>query len=157
MATPITRQFIEDFYRARISCDPERIALFLDDDVEWCIAGPVELMHFCGERRGKQAVIDALVRHVPAQLEVVGMEPEEVLVDGERAAALCLLTAKHARTGRTISYRCAQFLHFRDGRIARFRVLIDSFDAAEQMLGHTIDVSTGDEPAGEAIGNRIAV
>jgi ketosteroid isomerase-like protein len=151
MTTHVTRELVHDYYQARVSRDPARIGPFLDDDIHWSIAGPVDLMHFCGERRGKQAVIDAIVRHVPSQLEVTGMELEEVLIDGDRAATFSRLTARQISTGRTITYRCANFLHFRDNRIIRFHALIDSFDAAEQMLGHAIDVSVGEAAADDQV------
>ena len=141
MATPVSRQLVQDYYQARLSRDPARIAAFLDDDVEWSIAGPIDLLHFCGERRGKHAVIDAIVRHVPTLLEVSGMQLDEILIDGDRAATFSRLTAKHTVTGRSISYRCANFLQFRNNKIIRFYGLMDSFDAAEQMLGHAIDLS----------------
>ena len=157
MTTPVSRDLVRDFYQARITRDPARIAPFLDDNVEWSIAGPVDLLHFCGERRGKQAVIDAIVRHVPSLLVVNGMQIEEILIDGDRAATFSRLTAIHAGSGRTVSYRCAQFLRFRDSKIVTFRALIDSFDAAEQILGHAIDVSHAASPGRTNTGNRIPV
>jgi hypothetical protein len=41
------------------------------------------------------------------------------------------LTAVHACTERTVSYRSAQFNLAQDGKIVNFRGLIDSYDAAE--------------------------
>lgn len=64
------------------------------------------------------------------------MNFEEILIEGERAATFMRLSAIHAATGRAVSYRCAQFLRFSDGELVEFRALIDSFDAAEQVLGH---------------------
>jgi ketosteroid isomerase-like protein len=143
----VTRKLVQDYYAARLSRDPARIAPFLDDDIQWSIVGPVNLMHFCGERRGKQAVIDAIVRHVPAQLEVTAMELEEIVIDGDRVATFSRLTARHSGTGRTVTYRCANFLQFRDNRIVRFHGLMDSFDAAEQILGHRINVAGAGDAA----------
>ena len=158
MATHVTRQLVHDYYQARLSRDPARLAAFLDDDIQWSIAGPVDLMPFCGQRRGKQAVIDAIVRHVPSQLEVTDMELDEVLVDGDRAATFSRLTARHTRTGRVITYRCANFLHFRNNRIIRFHGLMDTFDAAEQMLGHAIDVRSREPESDIAVvGDVVAV
>jgi len=62
MAQPLTREFIESFYRARLSRDPERVGPYLDDDVDWLITGPIELLQFCGQRRGKTQVLDIIVR-----------------------------------------------------------------------------------------------
>ena len=157
MPTPISRQLVRDYFQACVSRDPERIARFLDDDVEWSLGGPVDLLPFCGQRHGKSAVIDTIVRLAPSSIRLTEMEPEELLIDGDRAASLLRLSAIHASTGRTVSYRCAQFLRFHDGKLVEFRALIDSFDAAEQVLGHPINTALDAPPEIEARGNRIAL
>jgi ketosteroid isomerase-like protein len=157
MPTSISRELVTEYFQAQIAREPVRLATFLDDAVKWSVTGPVDLLHFCGEWNGKQAVIDAIVRRVPSLLKVTGMDFEEILVDGERAATFTRLTAIHAGTGRTVSYRCAQFLRFSDGKLIEFRALIDSFDAAEQVLGHPINTSLDAPPAIATSGNRIAL
>jgi ketosteroid isomerase-like protein len=141
MAGPISHQLIRDYYQAQVSRDPARIGPLLDDNIEWSIGGPIDLLQFCGERHGKQQVIDAIVRQIPSVLAVTAMNIDEILTDGDRAATFVRLSGVHASNGRTVSYRCAQFLRFRDGKLVEFRALIDSFDAAEQMLGHTIEAA----------------
>jgi ketosteroid isomerase-like protein len=162
MTTPIShqlvsQQLVRDYFQAQLTRDPAKLAPYLDDAVKWSVTGPVDLLHFCGECNGKQAVIDAIVRRVPSLLRLTGMEIEEILVDGERAATFTRLSAIHADTGRTVSYRCAQFLRFRDGKLVEFHALIDSFDAAEQVLGHPINTSLDAPPAIATRGNRVAL
>ena len=134
MTSGISRGFVQGYFRACVSRDPERIAAFLDDDVEWSLCGPVDLLPFCGQRRGKAAVVDTLTRLVPSVIRLTKMDLEQILIDGDRAASYMHLTAVHACAGRTVSYRSAQFILARDGKILDFRGLIDSFDAAEQVL-----------------------
>src|SRR5262245_45408617 len=141
MDAPVRRSVVEAFYRAFASRDPDAIAPFIADDAKWLIIGPVDVLTFCGERRGQEAILD-LFRHViPAVLRFTGFVPEILLVDGDRAATLSRVTAVQHATGRTISYRCSQFLRFRADQVIDFRSVIDSFDAAEQMLGHHIDLT----------------
>jgi ketosteroid isomerase-like protein len=135
------RQLARDFYQARMSRNPAKIAPFLDEDVTWSISGPVELIPFCGERRGKEAVIDAIVRVAPALLTVTKLEFEELLVDGDRAAGFTRVTAVQTSTKRIISYQRAELFIFRDNKIISYRAILDSFDVAEQVLGHQIDIS----------------
>lgn len=156
MTTGISRELVQSYFQACVSRDPERIGRFLDDEVEWSLGGPVDLLPFCGQRRGKDAVVDTLVRLVPSVFRLTKMELEQVLIDGDRAASYMHLSAVHATTGRTVSYRSAQFIRFRDGKIVDFRGLIDSFDAAEQALGHAINLS-GSALAVAADGNRVAL
>jgi ketosteroid isomerase-like protein len=156
MASAVLSQLVRDFYQARMSRDPARIAPFLDEDVTWSISGPVDLIPFCGERQGKKAVIDAIVRIVPTLLTVTKLDIEELVVDSERAAGFTKLTAIQIGTGRVISYHRAEFFRFRGNKILAYRSILDSFDAAEQMLGRTIDLSQTPKQAGD-VGDRIAV
>jgi len=154
MAQTITRDFIEGFYRARLSRDADLIAPYLDDRVDWLIAGPFELLQFCGQRHGKVEVLDTLTRVMPAIMHVTKIELDAVLTDGDRAATFSRLTGILSGSGRVISYHQAQFMTFSDGRIVEYRSIIDSFDAAEQMIGHPIALSDG--PC-EIDGERVAV
>ena len=155
MAQQLTRQFVEEFYRARLSRDPARIEPYLDDDVNWLIAGPIELLQFCGQRRGKAEVLDTIVRLMPSIMHVAKVELESLLIDHDRAATYSRLTGIQSGTGRTISYHQAQFMHFRNGKIVEYRCIIDSFDAAEQMIGHPIELAT--TPRQDADDTRVAI
>jgi ketosteroid isomerase-like protein len=155
MAQPITREFIESFYHARLSRDPERIEPFLDDNVDWLITGPFELLQFCGQRHGKAEVLDTLVRVMPSIMHVTKLELGALLVDRDRAATFNRLTGVLVSNNRIISYHQAQFLKFRNGKIVEYRCIIDSFDAAEQMIGHPIAVN--EIPCTFTSGERVAV
>ena len=148
----VTREWVEAFNDAYAGRQMDRLASFLHDDVRWVISGPVDLMPFCGERRGKQAVLDMVARIAPRQFAVVSFAPELVLIDGDRASTLCRASGERAANGRTIGWRVAQFMRFRDQKIVEYCSVIDSFDAAEQVLGHAIELD-----AGESLGQRDAV
>jgi len=146
MAPPVARTTVAAFYQAYASRDPAKIAPFIDDNVEWMIVGPIDLFHFCGRRRGKAAVLELFGRTIPDILQVTGVVSDMLLVDGDQVAALNRLTAIQRATGRIISYRVAQFLRFRNDKVVDFRSLIDSFDAAEQVLGHHIALRVDESP-----------
>jgi ketosteroid isomerase-like protein len=153
MTEPVPRQVAEAFYRAYAARDAGKVEEFLADDVEWTISGPVDLLRFCGTRRGKTAVRDLIERQVPEVFRVFSFVPDAMLVDGDRVATLNRLSAKRSCDGRVISYRLAHFTRFRNGKIIEHLSLIDSFDAVEQVLGHALAVDA-DQPAG---GNLVAV
>jgi ketosteroid isomerase-like protein len=144
MSEPVSRATVEAFYRAYGAQDLKGTAGFLADDVEWTISGPIDVLQFCGTHRGKAAVLHMMERVVPQVFDTVKFELITMVVDGDRAAALNRLTARHKGDARVISYRVAHFLRFRDGKIVGNLSLIDSFDAAEQVLGHPL---TAPEPA----------
>ena len=153
MSEPVSRTLVEVFYQAYAERNADKIGRFLADNVEWSISGPVDVLPFCGTRRGKAAVLDMIVRLIPEVFRVFRFAHDAVLVDGDQAATLARLSAKSG-DGRIISYRLAHFLSFRDGKIIRNLSLIDSFDAAEQVLGHPLDLREGER---RDIGDLIAV
>lgn len=138
MTNAVPRSVVKAFYEAYASRDAKRVAEFLDDDVEWTISGPVDVLPFCGTRHGKAAVLDLIERLVPETFRVVSFVPTSMVVDGDRVATLNRLSATHTGDGRVISYRLAHFIRFRAGKVISNLSLIDSFDAAEQVLGHPL-------------------
>lgn len=151
MSEPVSRATVEAFYRAYGARDVKRTADFLADDVVWTISGPIDVLPFCGTYRGATAVLDMMERVVPQVFDIVKFDPSTMLVDGERAATLSRLSAKHKGDGRVISYRVAHFLRFHDGKVVENVSLLDSFDAVEQVLGHPLTAPEEDSGAGDLI------
>jgi ketosteroid isomerase-like protein len=133
--------WIADFYRAYITRDAELLDTVVDDDIDWLLAGPADQIDFFGRRRGKDAVIEVVTRIMPCYFHLTDFEIEHLLVQGERAAFYGHLRARQRDTGRAIRYRGSHFTRARDGRIVSFRGIADTFDAAEQVVGHPIDVT----------------
>ena len=160
MANSVTRALVDAFYEAYASHDTARLAAFLHDDVRWQITGPVDVLPFCGLRRGKAAVIDLADRVVPSVYRVVSFQQDSVLVDGDRVATLNRMSGRRCADGRSISYRLAHFIRFSDGKVIENISLLDSFDAAEQMLGHPLEVDNAapaDLPELSDAGSIVAV
>jgi ketosteroid isomerase-like protein len=149
MTQPISRARVAAFYRAYASRDVEKIAPFIDDDVTWTISGPVDYLRFCGTHHGKAAVLDLIHRQVPAVLRVFSFVADSIVVDGDQVATLSRQSSKRAADGRVISYRVANFMRFRDGKLVENVSLLDSFDAVEQVLGYPLAAQV--TPAGEGI------
>ena len=157
MTTAVSRTTVAAFFQAFASKDPVKLAPFLHDDVVWLVAGPVELIRYCGERRGPAAVLDMFSRIAPAILRLTGFRPEMLLVDGNQCAMLARLTGEVPETGRVISYRCTQFIQFVDEKVIAYRSVIDSFDAAQQFLGHPIGLSPSMQAPEMMRGQQVAV
>ena len=149
MTQPILRARVAAFYRAYASRDVEKIAPFIDDDVTWTISGPVDYLRFCGTHHGKAAVLDLIHRQVPAVLRVFSFVADSIVVDGDQVATLSRQSSKRAADGRVISYRVANFMRFRDGKLVENISLLDSFDAVEQVLGYPLSAQLN--PASEGI------
>jgi len=143
MAYAVPRAVAETFYKVYAAREIEKIAAFLHDDVEWTISGPVDVLPFCGVHRGKADVLDLIKRRVPEVLRVFSFLPDEFLVEGDQVATLNRLSARRTDDGRVISYRVANFIRFRDDKVIENLSLLDSFDAVEQLLGHSLAVHDG--------------
>jgi ketosteroid isomerase-like protein len=143
MAYAVPRAVVDAFYKVYAARDVDKIAEFLDDDVEWTISGPVDVLRFCGTHRGKVAVLDLIKRQVPQVLRVFSFVPDAILVEGDQVAMLNRLSARRTDDGRVISYRVANFMRFRDGKVVGNLSLLDSFDVVEQVLGHPLAVHDG--------------
>jgi ketosteroid isomerase-like protein len=153
MSEPVSRTTVEAFYQAYSSRDPERIGAMVDDNVEWYVGGPADVMVVCGSWRGKKAVIDRF-RQVPKVIQFRTLEIESLLVDGDTSAMFGRVSSIHRASGRLICHRASHLVRYRDGKVIYFRVINDSLDAAEQFVGHRIDLMS--DPDG-GMGDLIAV
>jgi ketosteroid isomerase-like protein len=140
MTAQITRDYAEAFFGALATRDPERIEPFLDEQIDWLLVAPVELFPHCGQRFGKAAVLDAY-QNISHNMATMASTRDFLLVDGETASILVRLTLRHRQTARQVNMRLAQFVRFRDGKAIECCAVIDSLGVAEQVLGHTFDLT----------------
>ncbi len=143
MNSPVSRSAVEAFFMVYAARDPQKLGAFLHEDVVWTISGPIEVLSYCGVHRGKAAVLDLILRIVPSLFRSTSYMRESLLVDGDRVAMLNRRTAQRIADGRMMNYRVANFLRFQDDKVIENLSLLDSFDAAEQMLGYPLAVRAG--------------
>ena len=106
----------------------------VDDDIEYISYTPVKVFPFLGHRRGKAAVSEAL-RGAHLAYELISCEPVSMVVEDDNAATIVFTRSISRATGRSIQGMLAHFLRFRDGKIIEVWEFMDSFGAAEQVLG----------------------
>ncbi|ARP99939.1 nuclear transport factor 2 family protein [Pseudorhodoplanes sinuspersici] len=129
------------FYAAYRARDLELLNAILDDRIEWFLAGPVDQFDFYGARHGKEAVIEVITRVMPCYFHVTDFEFDQTLTDGERVATRGWIRARQRDTGRLIRYGFAHFMRFERGKLVSLRGVANTFDVAEQVVGHPIDVN----------------
>jgi ketosteroid isomerase-like protein len=133
------RHLIDSWYDAHRSGDFAFFDRMLADDVEWTMHGPPQAFPVANSLYGKRAVLDGL-RRINEALLVVRNAQREVVVDDDRAAVISDRTVVQRATGRTMVYRVAAFLKFRDGKLVSYQSFYDSFDMLEQVIGRVLDV-----------------
>jgi len=117
--------------------DLTALADVLDDDVDWAIYGPIDMFPFLGARRGKAAVIEVF-RQVADNIEIRRFDREAVMLGNDQASSLVRYSLTARDASGPISIRAAYFAQFKRGRLACLRVLLDTFDLVEQVIGHPI-------------------
>lgn len=115
----------------------EDIELLLDEEVEWAIYGPIDLFPFFGSRRGKAAVLE-VIRQIAENVRVHRFDRESIMLGQDSAASMIRYSLTALDSDKPISLRIAHFAQFKDGRLTRLRVLLDTFDLVEQAVGYPI-------------------
>lgn len=113
----------------------------LHDDIEFISNAPIEIFPFLGHRRGKTAVAEA-IKSAHEEFDIVSYEPVSALVESEQAAVMLFARGISRRTGRSVQLSVAHFLKFHNDKIVELREFMDSFSAAEQMLGRSLDLGS---------------
>ncbi|MGE0063651.1 MAG: nuclear transport factor 2 family protein [Xanthobacteraceae bacterium] len=137
MDTEATRAVVGAIYDAYERRDFETVAAHIDEDIDWIIYAPVDVFPFAGPRRGRRDVLTALAG-IAELYAIESYRPEQIVVDGDRAAVMSDVRMVQRTSGRTMRFRVANFLRLKDGRVVEFREFMNTLDVAEQALGHFI-------------------
>ena len=130
-------RFSRAFYRAMNERQHEDLEALIDDEIDWAIYGPVDMFPFFGARQGKAAVIE-VIRQIADNIRVHRFDRESIMLGEEAAASMLRFSLTMLDASKPLSLRVAHFVQFKAGRLARIRVLVDTFDLVEQALGHPI-------------------
>ena len=125
--------YIEAFYggdvaAAQACCDP---------DVDFIVYAPIELYPHLGQNRGRDWIAESIgiqeARYRRRQYDI-----RFVAADGDQVAVMLRLALEKRNDGRVVRLDIADFFTLRDGLIAMHRVIFDSFDLTQQLLGHDL-------------------
>lgn len=117
----------------------EDLEALIDDDVDWAIYGPIDMFPFFGARRGKEAVLE-VVRQIAENVRVHRFDRETIMLGEESASSMLRYSLTALDSLKPISLRIAHFAQFKAGRLLNMRVLVDTFDLVEQVLGRQINL-----------------
>jgi uncharacterized protein len=106
--------------------DPAVIADGFSEDVLVEIQGDEDALPWIGRRRGRTAVADFL-RGVRTKTEPVRFDITEILASDARAVIVGEFATRIKATGKMIECDIAIILTVKEGLIARFQMLEDSF------------------------------
>jgi ketosteroid isomerase-like protein len=130
-------RFSRALHRAINERQRDDLEALLDDDVDWAIYGPIDMFPFLGSRSGKAAVLE-VVRQIAENFRVHRFDRESVMLGEDQAASMIRYSLTALDSNKPISLRIAHFARFKAGMLTNFRVLIDTFDLVEQIVGYPI-------------------
>jgi ketosteroid isomerase-like protein len=109
------------------------------DDIEWIMHSPPEALPIPNRVQGKFKVLAALKR-IDDVIEAVRTDLELVMVEGDRAVAICDNALRQRSSGRMMRYKSAAFHQYREGKLIQYQSFFDGFDILQQALGREIPV-----------------
>lgn len=128
-----TRTIVNQYFQAVREAAPEAIAALFSEDVDWYIPGDVARVPWIGRRTGRAGVA-AFFRELRASIESIRVDIRAVLVEGERAVVMGHLVSRVVSTGKLIETDCAIELVVKDGLIAKYVLLEDSFAVVQAVV-----------------------
>jgi ketosteroid isomerase-like protein len=135
-----TRQRVLDYLEAFYAGDVPRTLECCDDEIDIIAYAPVELFPHLGHKHGKAWIPEAIQiqkrRYVSRNYEI-----RFLAIDGDKASTMLRLQMEKRNDRRIMLIDVAEFYTLRDGRIAEYRLFLDSFDLVQQLLGQDLTES----------------
>jgi ketosteroid isomerase-like protein len=130
-------RFSRAFHRAINDRQLEDVEAMIDEDVDWTIYGPIDMFPFLGARRGKEAVLE-VIKQIAENVRVHRFDRESIMLGADTAASMLRYSLTALDSNKPISLRVAHFAQFKAGRLRSIRVVLDTFDLVEQVLGRPL-------------------
>ncbi len=123
--TRIAQSAYEAFGRG----DMAALAEVMADDIEWVTPGDPDVDPNAGTFKGKEAVLDWF-GGLASTIDFTTFEPREFIAQNDRVVSLVYAEATVRGTGRAFVTHEAHVWTFRDGKLVRFQVYLDTAASA---------------------------
>jgi uncharacterized protein len=127
-------RLVQSLYEAFGRGDMAALAEVLADDVEWVNPGDPNDNPNAGTFRGKQAVL-GWFGGLASTRDYTTFEPREFIAENDKVVSLVYAEATVRDTGRAFASHEAHVSTFRDAKLARFQIYLDTAaaDAAHRV------------------------
>jgi uncharacterized protein len=130
--------FLDTFYARDIDGALARCT----DDIEFFSNAPIDILPHMGHHQGK-AALRAMWETVLARYSSLRYEVPIIVAEGDKVALNIRAFFTKSSNSRIVQFDIAQFYSLRDGRVARVREIIDTFDLVEQVLERDLSTVLG--------------
>jgi ketosteroid isomerase-like protein len=131
------KKFLVDLYAAYAAGDPQPSIAAAHDEIIFEFVGPTAIFPFCGPRRGKQDMIEAL-KLLNAQFVLRSMDIDRVLVDGNDFCVQMKIALVDRVSGASFRGDLVDMGQLQDTRIVSLKAYWDVENAARQLSGRKL-------------------
>jgi uncharacterized protein len=124
---------MEEFYAG----DIEGALARCTDDLEHIASGPIDILPHMGPHLGKDDVRQ-FWQTVHSRYSELRHDIREIVAEGDKVAVAVRTFFRKRSNQRVVQFDIAVFFTLRQGRIARIREVIDTFDLVQQVLERDI-------------------
>ena len=143
MTEDLHRQRVLNFLDVYYSGDIDGALARCTDDIEFAANAPIDILPHMGYRRGKAAMRETWTT-IHARYSEMRCEVPILVAEGDTVAANLRVFFRKSSNQRMVQFDIAAFYTFREGRIAKIREIIDTFDMVQQVLERDVSaVLTG--------------
>ena len=129
MSAEENTRLVQSAYEAFGQGDMAALAKVMADDIEWVNPGDPDDNPNAGTFIGKKAVL-GWFGGLASTREYTTFEPREFIAQNDKVVSLVYAEATVRDTGRAFVNHEAQVWTFRDGKLARFQIYLDTAAAA---------------------------
>lgn len=133
MVENLNRQRVLNFLEAFYSGDVEGALARCSDDVEFFSNAPMDILPHMGRHSGK-AEMREMWKTIHTRYNDMRHEVRAIVTEDDKVAVDLRLFFRKNLNNRIVQFDLAGFYTLRDGRIARIREIIDTFDVVQQVL-----------------------
>lgn len=131
MPTATALAVIQEFFRRTASAkDVSEIAELVSEEVDWFVAGNVDVVPWIGRKIGKAGAADFYAQ-IREQISSERFDLKDLLTQGNRVIAIGELASRVKRTGILIESEFVFDFMVQNGVITRFRMFEDSYAVAQ--------------------------
>jgi ketosteroid isomerase-like protein len=133
---------LEAFYRR----DIEGALSHCSDDVDFFCNAPIDILPHLGHHHGKPEIRE-MWKTVYCRYSSMRYQLPIVVAEGDKVAVNIRAFLGKRRNDRIVQFDIAAFYTLRDGRIAKIREIMDTFDLVQQVVERDIAaLLTGNTP-----------
>jgi uncharacterized protein len=133
MVENLHRQRVLNFLDMFSNGDIEGALSRCTDDIEFLSNAPIDILPHMGHRHGKTE-LRQMWETVHTRYSSLRYEIPILIAEGDQVAANIRAFFRKRRNARVVQFDIATFYTLREGRIARIREIMDTFDLVAQVL-----------------------